>query len=154
MTSFLGPKWDVTKELTDIKVASEGRQKYRVTCKDFGDITVLKPFLIALTLMFFFQCTGINIILQFTVDIFQSADSSVQVFQVWIIYTCLFLNFSMVVILSTVCPCNNEVFDKITQFCADFPHEQLCENMLKLFIAKVKSLMHVRFLGCNNIGLS
>ena len=82
MTSFLGPKWDVTKELTDIKVASEGRQKYRVTCKDFGDITVLKPFLIALTLMFFFQCTGINIILQFTVDIFQSADSTVQVFQV------------------------------------------------------------------------
>jgi len=91
-----GPKWDVTKELTDIKVASEGRQKYRVTCKDFGDITVLKPFLIALTLMFFFQCTGINIILQFTVDIFQSADSTVQVFQATILVGIALLSSNLI----------------------------------------------------------
>ena len=32
--------------------------------------------------MFFFQFTGINIILQFTVEIFQTAQSSVDEFQV------------------------------------------------------------------------
>ena len=79
-----GPHWDITKELTDIKVASEGRdrEKYKVTYRDFLSSTVLKPFLLALTLMFFFQFSGINVILQYTVDIFQSADSSVEEFQV------------------------------------------------------------------------
>ena len=82
MNLFAGPKWDVTKELTDIKVASEGRETYHVRLRDFSVSTVLKPFLIALTLMFFFQMTGINVILQYTVDIFKSADSSVEKFQV------------------------------------------------------------------------
>ena len=79
-----GPHWDITKELTDIKVASEGqdREKYKVTCGDFLSSTVLKPFLIALTLMFFFQFSGINVILQYTVDIFKAADSAVEEFQV------------------------------------------------------------------------
>lgn len=77
-----GPKWDVTKELTDIKVASEGRETYHVRLQDFFVGTVLKPFVIALTLMFFFQFSGINIILQYTVDIFKSADSSVEDFLV------------------------------------------------------------------------
>ena len=77
-----GPRWNVTKELTDIKVASEGREKYHVRLQDFFSATVWKPFLIALTLMFFFQFSGINVILQYTVDIFQSADSSVEEFQV------------------------------------------------------------------------
>ena len=82
MNLIAGPKWDVTKELTDIKVASEGRETYHVRLRDFSVSTVLKPFLIALTLMFFFQMTGINVILQYTVDIFKSADSSVEKFQV------------------------------------------------------------------------
>ena len=79
-----GPHWDITKELTDIKVASEGRdrEQYKVTCGDFLSSTVLIPFLICLTLMFFFQFSGINVILQYTVDIFKSADSSVEEFQV------------------------------------------------------------------------
>jgi len=78
-----GPHWDITKELTDIKVASEGRdrERYKVTYRDFLSSTVLQPFLLALTLMFFFQFSGINVILQYTVDIFQSADSSVEEFQ-------------------------------------------------------------------------
>jgi hypothetical protein len=46
------------------------------------DRSVLVPFIIALVLMFFFQFTGINIILQFTVEIFQTAQSSVDEFQV------------------------------------------------------------------------
>lgn len=77
-----GPRWNVTKELTDIKVASEGRETYHVRIQDFLSATVWKPFLIALTLMFFFQFSGINVILQYTVDIFRSADSSVDEFQV------------------------------------------------------------------------
>jgi MFS family permease len=77
-----GPKWDVTKELTDIKVASEGRETYHVRLQDFFTSVVLKPFLIALTLMFFFQFSGINVILQYTVDIFKLADISVDIFLV------------------------------------------------------------------------
>ena len=77
-----GPRWNVTKELTDIKVALEGRETYHVRLQDFASATVWKPFLIALCLMFFFQFSGINVILQYTVDIFQSADSSVEEFQV------------------------------------------------------------------------
>ena len=66
----------------NVQVASEGRETYHVRIQDFCTRTVLKPFLIALTLMFFFQFSGINIILQYTVDIFHLADSSVEVFQV------------------------------------------------------------------------
>jgi Sugar (and other) transporter len=44
--------------------------------------SVIVPFIISLVLMFFFQLTGINIILQFTVEIFQTAQSSVDEFQV------------------------------------------------------------------------
>ena len=59
-----------------------GRKTNKVRLKDFATTTVWKPFLIALCLMFFFQFSGINVILQYTVDIFQSADSSVKEFQV------------------------------------------------------------------------
>ena len=62
--------------------AIEGRETYHVRLQDFASATVWKPFLIALCLMFFFQFSGINVILQYTVDIFQSADSSVEEFQV------------------------------------------------------------------------
>ena len=81
-----GPRWNVTKELTDIKVALEGRETYNVRLRDFASATVWKPFLIALSLMFFFQFSGINVILHYTVDIFQSADSSVEEFQVNIFF--------------------------------------------------------------------
>jgi hypothetical protein len=43
---------------------------------------VIEPFLIALAMMFFFQFTGINIILQFTVEVFESAGSAVGGFTV------------------------------------------------------------------------
>ena len=55
-----------SRELTDLKVASEGSEatKHRVTFRDFIAPSALKPFLICLTLMFFFQFSGINVILQ------------------------------------------------------------------------------------------
>ena len=84
-----GPRWNVTKELTDIKVALEGRETYNVRLRDFASATVWKPFLIALSLMFFFQFSGINVILHYTVDIFQSADSSVEEFQVKYFWHCV-----------------------------------------------------------------
>ena len=101
-----GPHWDITKELTDIKVASEGRdrERYKVTYRDFLSSTVLQPFLLALTLMFFFQFSGINVILQYTVDIFQSADSSVEEFQVLENY-CSFSIF----IAHTVTKCKKKI---------------------------------------------
>ena len=67
-------------------MALEGRETYNVRLRDFASATVWKPFLIALSLMFFFQFSGINVILHYTVDIFQSADSSVEEFQVNIFF--------------------------------------------------------------------
>ncbi len=39
--------------------------------RDFIAPSVMKPFVITLCLMFFFQFTGINVVLQYTVDIFE-----------------------------------------------------------------------------------
>ena len=79
----------------------EGRATYNVRLRDFASATVWKPFLIALSLMFFFQFSGINVILHYTVDIFQSADSSVEKFQVKYFLTASMLKY-MVPIISNV----------------------------------------------------
>jgi hypothetical protein len=66
-----GKHWDVTKELTDLKVATEGTEKHRVALRDFIASSVLKPFLMALTLMFFFQertITTTSLTLNFMLD--------------------------------------------------------------------------------------
>ena len=107
MNFLAGPKWDVTKELTDIKVASEGRETYHVRLRDFSVSTVLKPFLIALTLMFFFQMTGINVILQYTVDIFKSADSSVEKFQVRNL-----MRPKTIIFINHLCICPNSISNR------------------------------------------
>ena len=75
-----GRQWDITKELTDLKVASEGTEKHRMAVSEIISSSVIKPFLMSLVLMFFFQFSGINIILQYTVDIFQTAESSINEF--------------------------------------------------------------------------
>ncbi len=77
-----GPRWDVTGELTDLKIATEGvgENKERVTLRDFLVASVLKPFVISLCLMFFFQFTGINLVLQYSVHIFQTAESEIDEF--------------------------------------------------------------------------
>ena len=76
-----GPNWNVTEELTDIKVAFEKSKANRRTvklkdffCRELREKTVWKPFVIALILMFFFQYTGINIVLLYTPDIFKMSD--------------------------------------------------------------------------------
>jgi len=73
-----GPNWNVTAELTDIKVAAEKSKATKRTWKprDFLEKTVWKPFLIAVIMMYFFQFTAINIVLMFTPDIFSLADPS------------------------------------------------------------------------------
>ncbi len=81
-----GKQWDVSSELSDLVCAAEGeaedshKQRAAVTPADFLTAAVVKPFAIALALMFFFQFSGINIILQYTVDIFQTAESSIDEF--------------------------------------------------------------------------
>lgn len=75
-----GKHWDVTKELTELKCASDGMEKHRINYRDFLTLPVLKPFSIALCLMFFFQFSGINLILFYTVSIFKSAESSINEF--------------------------------------------------------------------------
>ena len=85
LRTMRGKRWDVTKELTDIKCASEGVEKYHVTVSDFLATTVLKPFLMSLALMFFFQFSGINIVMQYTVLVFKEAQSSIDEFRATIL---------------------------------------------------------------------
>jgi len=83
-----GPRWNITAELTDIKNAQDvhkQQDKRSVRPRDFCAVGVLKPFLIALALMFFLQFTGINVILNYTPNIFKLAGSTIDEFLATII---------------------------------------------------------------------
>ena len=61
------------------------QDKRSVRPRDFCAVGVLKPFLIALALMFFLQFTGINVILNYTPNIFKLAGSTIDEFLATII---------------------------------------------------------------------
>ena len=61
------------------------QDKRSVRPRDFCAASVLKPFLIALALMFFLQFTGINVILNYTPNIFKLAGSTIDEFLATII---------------------------------------------------------------------
>jgi len=67
-----GKNWNVTKELTEIKKMTEGSgsQSSKAAISDFFLPHVIKPVAIAFTLMFFFQTSGINLVLTFAPQIF------------------------------------------------------------------------------------
>lgn len=68
--------------------------------RDFCVGGVLKPFLIALALMFFLQFTGINVILNYTPNIFKLAGSTIDEFLATIIVgvALLMSNFFTVIV--------------------------------------------------------
>jgi len=74
-----GPRWDVAKELTDLKCAREvgaADERAGASCGGilaaFSELAAAaKPLSVSMGLMFFFQFTGIAAILGYTVDIFQ-----------------------------------------------------------------------------------
>lgn len=86
-----GSKWDVKKELAELTKSLTGQIKYRVTMSDFFTKSVIKPFSIALGLMFFFQLSGISCILNYTPEIFRSASSSVDPYYATIYLGCALL---------------------------------------------------------------
>jgi len=67
-----GKNWNVTKELTEIKKRTEGTgsTSSKTAINDFFLPHVIKPVAIAFTLMFFFQTSGINLVLTFAPQIF------------------------------------------------------------------------------------
>jgi len=66
-----GKNWNVTKELTEIKKRTEGTgPSSKTTISDFFLPHIMKPVAIAFTLMFFFQTSGINLVLTFAPQIF------------------------------------------------------------------------------------
>jgi len=67
-----GKNWNVTKELTEIKKRTEGAGTItsKTAINDFFLPHVIKPVAIAFTLMFFFQTSGINLVLTFAPQIF------------------------------------------------------------------------------------
>lgn len=67
-----GKNWNVTKELTEIRKRMEGTAGHssKTTISDFFLPHVIKPVAIAFTLMFFFQTSGINLVLTFAPQIF------------------------------------------------------------------------------------
>lgn len=67
-----GEKWNVTQEITEIKRITEktGNSSSRAAITDFFLPHIIKPVVIAFTLMFFFQTSGINLVLTFAPQIF------------------------------------------------------------------------------------
>lgn len=86
-----GSTWDVKKELAELTKSLTGQIKYRVTMSDFFTKSVIKPFSVALGLMFFFQLSGISCILNYTPEIFRSASSSVDPYYATIYLGCALL---------------------------------------------------------------
>jgi len=67
-----GKKWNVTKELTEITRRTEGSagSSKKPGIKDLLLPHIIKPITIAFILMFFFQTSGINLVLTFAPQIF------------------------------------------------------------------------------------
>jgi len=67
-----GPRWNVTKEVAEIRrsIQSADTGEKKVSWKDWLQPSTIKPLMVAFTLMFFFQMSGINLMLQFAITIF------------------------------------------------------------------------------------
>merc|ERR1712127_200476 len=67
-----GPHWNVTKEVKEIQrsLQTQGTAAQKVECRDWWQPTTYKPLIVAFTLMFFFQMSGINLMLMFAITIF------------------------------------------------------------------------------------
>lgn len=67
-----GPRWNVSKELAEIRrsIQSAGSGEKKISLTDWVQPSTIKPLLVAFTLMFFFQMSGINLMLQFAITIF------------------------------------------------------------------------------------
>lgn len=72
LTNLRGKKWDVGQELKAIRVriSGDGTTKSKLTISDFFLPHIFKPVFIAFSLMFFFQCSGINVMLMFAPQVF------------------------------------------------------------------------------------
>jgi len=67
-----GPQWDVVKEAMEIKrsIEGEGDGARPSLTRQFLDWEIVKPLLMAITLMFFFQTSGINLMLTYAPVVF------------------------------------------------------------------------------------
>jgi len=67
-----GPRWNVSKEVADIRrsIQSANTGGKKISIHDWVQPSTIKPLLVAFTLMFFFQMSGINIMLQYAITVF------------------------------------------------------------------------------------
>lgn len=67
-----GPHWNVTKEVAEItrSLQTNNPTAKKVSLQDWLHPTCIRPLIIAFTLMFFFQMSGINLMLMFAITIF------------------------------------------------------------------------------------
>jgi len=68
-----GPSWNVTQEVAEITRSLQtscNPNAKKVSFRDWLDPTCVRPLLIAFALMFFFQMSGINLMLMFAITIF------------------------------------------------------------------------------------
>jgi len=67
-----GPRWNVTQEVAEISrsLQTDNPNEKKVSLGDWLEPSCIRPLLIAFTLMFFFQMSGINLMLMFAITIF------------------------------------------------------------------------------------
>ena len=101
-----GPGWDVAKEAMEIKRNIEGEdQTARPSLtREFLKSEVVKPLVIAFTLMFFFQTSGINLMLTYAPTVFDRV-TDIDEFTANIFLGCtLFVSNVLTLVVASRCP--------------------------------------------------
>jgi len=72
-----GPNWNVSKEVKDIQKCAEGSgtEARNFMLGDLLNPTIFKPLIIAFSLMFFFQMSGIGLMITYAINIFKEVTS-------------------------------------------------------------------------------
>lgn len=97
-----GPCWNVTKEINEIRKRNEGsgERAGRISISDCLQPSIYKPVLIAFTLMFFFQMSGVGLILTYAVTIFKEVSSIDKFLATIFLGTALFASNTLTLFLA------------------------------------------------------
>ena len=101
-----GPAWDVAKEAMEIKRNIEGEDETvrPSLTREFLKIEVVKPLIIAFSLMFFFQTSGINLMLTYAPTVFDRV-TDIDEFTANIFLGCaLFASNILTLVVASRCP--------------------------------------------------
>lgn len=101
-----GPQWDVVSEAMDIKRSIDGEDDSPKPSlsKQFLNIEIVKPLVIAFSLMFFFQTSGINLMLTYAPVVFGQVTDINQFTANIYLGAALFASNTLTLVVASKCP--------------------------------------------------